>query len=173
MFLTIMTIVLILGVVFYVLQPVVSGHSAPLERREDEPSEVEARKRVALLALRDVEYDFATGKLDEDDYRQLRGELATEALDAMRAQEALESLQRPPADVGAGAETDAGAPPASLERDELEAEIARYRAALQSGTACPECRQANPPGSRFCASCGFSLAAAPVAAATRSDSDQG
>jgi hypothetical protein len=45
----------------------------------------EARKRVALAALRDVEYDKAAGKLDDDDYREMRGKLESEALDAVRA----------------------------------------------------------------------------------------
>ena len=40
-----------------------------------------ARRRVALTALRDLEYDRATGKLDEDDYGQLRTELSREALE--------------------------------------------------------------------------------------------
>ncbi len=45
----------------------------------------EARKRVALAALTDVEYDKAAGKLDDDDYRAMRGQLEAEALDAVRA----------------------------------------------------------------------------------------
>jgi len=45
----------------------------------------EARKRVALAALKDVEYDRAAGKLDETDYREIRGRLEAEALDAIRA----------------------------------------------------------------------------------------
>lgn len=45
----------------------------------------ETRKRVALAALKDVEYDRAAGKLDEDDYREVRGRLEAEALTAVRA----------------------------------------------------------------------------------------
>lgn len=163
--LTIAIIALTVGTVYYVIQPVLSGRVAPLERRSDEPSEIEARKRVALLALRDVEYDFATGKLDDGDYKQLRGELATEALDAMRMEEGASTE-------GASVEgaSDPGAA-ASEARDAIEEEIARYRAALKAGTACPECRHVNEPGSRFCATCGFSLAAAPAVASTHSEAD--
>ena len=163
--LTIAIIVLTVGTVYYVIQPVLSGRAAPLVRRSDEPSEIEARKRVALLALRDVEYDFATGKLDDGDYKQLRGELATEALEAMRMEEVAPS-ESPPVD---GAPEYAVA--ASDARDVIEEEIARYRAALKAGTACPECRHVNEPGSRFCATCGFSLAAAPAVASTHSEAD--
>jgi hypothetical protein len=52
------------------------------------PKEVverEARKRVALAALKDVEYDRAAGKLDDSDYQEMRGRLEFEALEAVRA----------------------------------------------------------------------------------------
>jgi hypothetical protein len=48
----------------------------------------EARKRVALAALKDVEYDRAAGKLDETDYGEIRGKLEQEALAALRAADA-------------------------------------------------------------------------------------
>ena len=54
------------AVVLFILQPVVKGVHASLEREDDELTETEARKRVALLARRDVEYDFLAGKLDEE-----------------------------------------------------------------------------------------------------------
>ena len=42
----------------------------------------------------------------------------------------------------------------------LEADVARYRAALDAGTVCPRCRFANQAASRFCAECGSELASA-------------
>jgi hypothetical protein len=42
---------------------------------------------------------------------------------------------------------------------ELDADVTRYREALRAGTVCPRCRQANSPGSRFCAECGRDLEA--------------
>ncbi len=47
--------------------------------------DAEARKSVALFSLREVEYDREAGKLDEGDYRVLHGQLAAEALQAIRA----------------------------------------------------------------------------------------
>jgi hypothetical protein len=47
----------------------------------------EVRKRVALSALKDVEYDHAAGKLDEADYRTMRSRLELEALEAVTAAE--------------------------------------------------------------------------------------
>lgn len=132
------------AVVLFILQPVVKGIHASLEREDDELTETEARKRVALLALRDVEYDFLSGKLDEEDYRSLKAELTAEALAALEADEEAKKDGRGGARAAAG--------------DELEAEIARMRQELQSATACPSCSYVNEEGSRFCSACGQPLA---------------
>lgn len=129
------------AVILFIVQPVAKGVHASLDREEDELTETEARKRVALLALRDVEYDFLAGKLDEDDYRALKGELTAEALAALEADEKARS--------GGGAVDSAA----------LEAEIAEARLGLKAGSFCPDCGFANEPGSRFCSSCGHALQA--------------
>lgn len=153
-------LLVVLAVVLFILQPVLTGEEAPMHRQDDEPTEAEARKRVALLALRDVEYDFATGKLDQGDYEGLRGELAAEALAALDAEAAV----TPGGPEGGSGGTASARMARSRERDDLEAEIARFRAALREGTACGECGEANPAGSRFCGGCGRSLPGAHAAA---------
>ncbi|MDE0899594.1 MAG: zinc ribbon domain-containing protein [Longimicrobiales bacterium] len=127
------------AVVLFLLQPVVKGLHASLDREDDELTETEARKRVALLALRDVEYDFLSGKLDQEDYRSLKADLTAEALAALEADEA--SRTRDPAG-------DA----------DVEAEIAAIRQGLRAGTACSFCSYTNVDGSRFCSACGQALA---------------
>lgn len=127
-------------ILFLIVQPVAKGLHASLERSEDELTETEARKRVALLALRDVEYDYLAGKLDESDYRSLKGELTAEALAALEADERARSGAAP-ADAAAA----------------LEAEIAMARTGLKSGAFCGDCGFSNEPGSRFCSACGHAL----------------
>jgi hypothetical protein len=134
------------AVVLFIVQPMVKGLHASLERTEDELTETEARKRVALLALRDVEYDYLAGKLDEEDYRSLKGELTTEALAALEADEKARS-----GSVSGGASA------------ALEAEIAEARSGLRSGAFCSDCGFANEPGSRFCSACGHALHGIPAA----------
>jgi len=129
------------AVVIFIIQPVAKGIHASLERAEDELTETEARKRVALLALRDVEYDFLAGKLDDDDYRSLKGELTAEALAALEADEKAREQ------VG------------SVGPEDLEAEISAIRMDLhaEAGAGCPDCGYVNEPGSRFCSACGHAL----------------
>ena len=130
------------AVVLFIVQPVAKGLHASLDRDDDELTETEARKRVALLALRDVEYDFMAGKLDDNDYRSLKSELTAEALAALEAEEKAR----------AGVAGDAG--------QALEAEIAEMREGIRSARFCSDCGSENEPGSRFCSSCGHALHAA-------------
>ncbi len=133
------------AVVLYVVQPVFSGEQAPLAGLDEEFTEAEARRHLSLVALRDVEYDFATGKVDEHDYRGLRDELAREALDALR------EVRRAREEVG-------GAPPEQDNmEDDLEREIAAYRIALRAGTLCDRCGSANVAEALFCGTCGKPL----------------
>ncbi len=133
------------AVVLYVVQPVFSGERAPLASLDEEFTEAEARRHLTLVALRDVEYDYATGKVDERDYRRLRDELAREALDAL--QEVRRSRKQ------------AEGPPRAQDAvaDDLEQEIAAYRAALRAGTLCDRCGSPNLEVALFCAACGRQL----------------
>ncbi|MEQ8329068.1 MAG: hypothetical protein RH859_01270 [Longimicrobiales bacterium] len=131
-----------LAAVLFIIQPLVKGLHASLDREDDELTETEARKRVALLALRDVEYDFLAGKLDDADYRSLKGELTAEALAALEADEAAQERR----------EAGILGPPA------LEAEIARARARMAEGIlVCRSCAFGNEEGSRYCSACGKAL----------------
>jgi hypothetical protein len=72
----------------WVALPLVAGRGALLgDVLPGRLLDLESRKRVALAALKEVEYDHVGGKLDEADYRQLRGQLEREALAALEAAE--------------------------------------------------------------------------------------
>lgn len=135
-------LVLVLAVVGFIIQPVLQGRWASLDQQDDEMTEAEARRRVSLLALRDAEYDYETGKLDEADYKAMKRQLSAEALAALKA---LEESDEP---------------------DVLEAEIAAVRNELAGVGRCPACRHRNPVGSRFCGACGTTLAREETAGAS-------
>ena len=69
--------------VLFVMLPVVRGDWATMGRSDDEVTEVDARKQAALRGLRDAEYDYHSGKLDQADYQALKSDLARQALKAM------------------------------------------------------------------------------------------
>ncbi len=144
------------GVVLFVLLPILRGDWATLESPDDEITEVDARKQAALRGLRDAEYDFRTGKLDQADYQILKSDLARQALEAIEE----ESATSPAPDKG----TLADAPGKSAEsaardanRDKLETEIARVRKGIAQGRTCPACGHLNVKKSRFCTGCGGAL----------------
>lgn len=138
---SLVALVLVVAVVSFILHPLVAGRRAPMERSDDETTEAEAQRRVKLMALRDVEYDFATGKLDDRDYRSLKRELSAEALEALDA-----------------SEKEAG----GMGSESLEAEIAAIREGLRAGTFCEICGHHNPGGSRYCSACGTALPVSPA-----------
>jgi hypothetical protein len=92
-------------------------------------ADADARRRVALASLKDVEYDRVSGKLDEHDYLRVKAQLQREALAAISAAEQASGEAQAPA--GPGATGVAGA---------------------------HSCGFVNPPGSRFCSGCGRRLA---------------
>lgn len=132
------------AVIYFVLQPLLAGRRAPMGATDEEMTEAEAKRRVTLLALRDVEYDHATGKLDERDYRELKRELSAEAIEALGRER--DERNRREADKSGVID--------------LEAEIRRVRQGLRAGNTCRSCGHVNPGGSRFCSACGGRLVGA-------------
>ncbi len=146
------------GVILFVMLPVLRGDWATMGRSDDEVTEVDARKQAALRGLRDAEYDYRSGKIDQADYQLLKSDLARQALEAMEE----ESAAHLAADEGTP--TDATAKPAESaapdpDGDGLEVEIARVRKGMAEGRTCPGCGHLNVEKSRFCTGCGGRLGA--------------
>jgi hypothetical protein len=88
----------------------------------------------AVIALREIEFDRATGKLSDADYAELKTRYTQRALDAMRA--------------GSGAGV------APIAGDAVEAAVLAYRARLRS---CARCGPRPEPDAIYCSSCGAYL----------------
>ena len=147
-------VLLAAGVALFILEPVFSGRRAMRYGGDDDFDEGAARRRVALTALRDLEYDRATGKLDEEDYGALKLELSREALMHLGRDE----------DAGEGPETEA----LRISR-QLEDEIAQIRRAIRRGMQCVSCEHVNSIGARYCGRCGKRLTTGAAPAGTSSD----
>jgi hypothetical protein len=130
--------ILLAGVtVLWVLLPLLTGTEAPMGAEDLEQGERQHRKRMALLSLRDVEYDYLSGKLDDDDYQTMKAQISGEALAAL--EDEARQTRKP------------------QESAALEAEIEALRQSLREGLVCAQCAHPNPRGARFCASCGAAL----------------
>jgi hypothetical protein len=125
--------VLGIAAVWFVLSPR-SGRSSERSGEAGEPFDIEETARGrAIEALREIEFDRATGKLSDEDYAALKSRYTGLALDAMRAERA-----SAPSD------------------DVVEALIAAHRAGVTS-TACPSCGPRPEADAQFCSACGQRL----------------
>jgi hypothetical protein len=133
-----MIVALIVGTILslvalgYVLAPLVLG----VKRPSIQPMPVRPRppEDLSIAALREIEFDRATGKLSDADYAVLRERYASAALTAMRS-----------ADAGAAAE----------DEDPAEAAIRAYRTAHPS---CGKCGIRPEKNAVYCSECGSYLA---------------
>lgn len=138
---------LLLGglVLWLVLQPLYrTGPAVPAFIEPEDPEET--RKGIALIALKEIDFDRATGKLSDEDYEFLKARYTQEAVAAIREEAA----------------------------DPVEQLIAQRAAALRNGypeeapagsLVCPSCGPRPEQDARFCSSCGSTLTA-PGAPAT-------
>lgn len=147
-----------LAVLALILGPLMGQHT-PSAPTVDEAEDVEdTPKGVALSALREIEFDKATGKLSDEDYQSLKSKYTAEALAVLRNEKANdaeeeEEVAREPA----GA--DLQSPPATNAGDDpVEALVAERVRQMQSGTArCPVCGPRPEGDALFCSTCGRSL----------------
>ncbi len=94
----------------------------------DELQELIARREAVYSAIRDLDFDFETGKLEDEDYRLQRETWiarGVEVLKAIDAYQALHPQERPLAQTDSDG---AGAPPAAADLDaQIEAAVAARR----------------------------------------------
>ena len=123
--------VLAIGALAFVLQPLFFGprslKASPLPAAE--PSS-ESR---ATIALREIEFDRATGKLSESDYEELKARYTNEAMLEMRREPKRVEVANQPSD------------------DEIEAAVRAYRAGRPT---CPDCGPRPEADAVYCSNCG-------------------
>ena len=92
----------------------------------------QAQTRESVLsALRDLDFDYKTGKIIEEDYQRLRAQLLAEAAQFMQKED--------------------------KEEEQLEALIQSRRKSQPRQLSCPSCGKKIVLGDRFCSSCGTKL----------------
>ncbi len=123
---------LALGALAFVLYPVFfgSGRRLPSPPRA---KPVESDDASAVAALRELEFDRATGKLSDSDYTELKARYTKSAVAEMRRQSASADPSIRPTD------------------DELEAQV---RAQRQRLGGCPTCGPRPESDAVYCSNCG-------------------
>jgi hypothetical protein len=75
----------------WVIRPIAGRRTAVLmDAAPGSLLDADARRRATLASLKELEYDYLGGKLDEADYRAQRDRMSYEALEAIRGAEAEE-----------------------------------------------------------------------------------
>jgi len=116
----------------------------PLLRRTDAasaeiaiaPPDRGREKEMALAAIRELEFDYATGKISPEDYAVLRARYEAKALEAIT-----QTAATPAAEVDGGGR-------------HLEALLEEEIAAARGKSRCVFCGESLPREARFCPSCG-------------------
>jgi hypothetical protein len=132
--------VLAVAALAFVMWPLLKGglRSAPVVLAPEQAPEASA-----LEALREIEFDQATGKLSPEDYASLKAAYTPRALAELRAREA-----------GVAAASPAAAAAQTAIDDAAEALIARVK---QGGLSCPRCGPRPETDALFCSDCGRGL----------------
>ncbi len=131
-------LVLATGATYFVLLPIL--RPSPLESASstgdegEDPDDDLSPQTVALRALKEIEFDRATGKLSDTDYESLKAKYTAEALAAMRGEQ------------GAGSR---------------EQTIMPAPRSLLPAPSCPEHGPRPEPNAVFCSQCGRRLGSAP------------
>ena len=122
---------LAVGALAFVLYPIF--FATPPRRRFAAAAPRRSERDDAVAALREIEFDRATGKLSDTDYAELKRRYTQQAIIAMRRE---------------GHATDAAS---AANDDEIEVAIRAFRAGQP---ACPTCGPRPEPDADFCSNCG-------------------
>ncbi len=118
----------------------------PPDRREA----LEQARRATISAIRELDFDYRTGKISAEDYKRLREAQVARGAQILRELDALSNEE-------AGHDTDA----------EIEAQVAHFRTVARvdghrraepaDRVICPSCGRAAGAKDRFCPQCGQRL----------------
>ncbi len=142
-----MIVLIAAGLVIFIGEPLVRREAPPPlgSAQEHEVEQLTLQKETLYTAIYDLDFDYHTGKVDRQDYTALRQDLEGEAIETLRALDAVDPL-------------------AALD-SEIEQRIAALRQSAsgdregETQTMCPRCETVLQGDENFCAACGEPLRA--------------
>jgi hypothetical protein len=165
MFELILGILLAAGAIYFVLVPILrppveaASDADPGDEGED-PADDMSPQTVALRALKEIEFDRATGKLSDQDYDALKAKYTGEALAAMRVESGIGS-QGLAIKAVPGSRLQAPTCPEHGTRPEADAVFCSHcgRRLGKAPGYCARCGTALEEDARYCNRCGARVAA--------------
>jgi hypothetical protein len=157
------------AIVWFVLHPILAprlessliADGLVMDDDGDDPDDDFSSRAVALRALREIEFDRATGKLSDADYEGLRTKYTAEALAALRAGDEERGMGPAPASTRPPSPVPRLACPTHGPRPEPDAAFCSD-CGRRLGTApgyCARCGSALEREARYCHGCGTRVAA--------------
>ncbi len=145
-----LSLALLLLVAAIVLRPLWDArNSGQASAAPQDRSEIEvliSRREGILAVLLDLDFDYATGKLETADYEAQRPQLIFEGVQVLKKLDALDTGD------------DVTSVPDLDERIEQAVEKLRVGQPKSNGRLCPHCGKPVNPGNRFCPHCGKQIA---------------
>jgi len=131
----------------FIARPLIERSSLG-ERRPTGAETLAADHETVIAALRELDFDHATGKIADEDYTAQRAALIAQGVGLLKQLDEIAKQF-----------------PAQALDDELEAAIHTAREKNSTGLSvsrpnkllCPQCGQPHPPDDRFCSKCGAAL----------------
>ncbi len=155
-------VILALSVVAFIGYPLLRAAQtgeAEAQPLSEELEDLLSKKESTYSALKELEFDFKMGKLSEKDYVEIDARYRDDALEILGAIE--EAEKGSPSDGSGAPRRTKKARPQVESRPPTIARPKPAKATTIGKTAatvtCADCGRENPPGSRFCASCGVDL----------------
>ncbi|MFQ6059046.1 MAG: zinc-ribbon domain-containing protein [Anaerolineae bacterium] len=170
--------VLIMAFIAYPLFRRATPWTGEVAEEENPLGDLLTQRDATYMAIKDLDLDYAMGKLSEEDYRSLRAQYTAQGVSILQAldqqaearveadleaeiEEAVRRLRRAEVAQPTPQPQAVAVPPEEALEAEIEREVHRIRqarAAPGPRMACPRCGHTYRIEDKFCAHCGASLA---------------
>lgn len=142
-------VLVILGLLAAIAYPLIKGSSS--EEDEELPQdpylqELVSKKEAAYSALKELEFDYGTGKLSEEDYQELRDQYKAKAVSILKEIDEAEARDSIESQIEQ-----------AVEELRLGTKSSRREEKLAPEVVCSECGVINSLGDKFCSGCGEPL----------------
>jgi hypothetical protein len=138
---------LLVATIPFVVSPFLRDERRKSRRLSSVKVDLEERKTGALHALSDLDFDYRTGKVTQEDYESLRAQLVAEAGSLIET--AIQEKHK--------VEQQNLEPIVRHERDEIEKQIQARRDILRNDETCAHCGRQIKKLDQYCPGCGTAL----------------